>query len=404
MKSDAEHVTRLARERAAELEAAAAGGRPPRGLARLGRSLTRLRLGLARHARSLVRDHWDLGLFDLAFGSLKAFGLYPALFFAGLAWAIPLLEYAPLNTQLWTAGYLLARRKLLSAAGRVRYGRSGEELDALRARLLRSAPSEGYALHRFGIDGAEYGLRVRRSRLAACWDRVRGRTPAPGTLLQSQLREMLANEELCFRAEPLRTNPYLYERVLIEALLKTDAGRARLAAASIATTGEDDDELRALLPDPEPTRARLDAEGDRLRAVLGARLGSAESLVARGLAWLHAGHRRAIQRRLGELRDLEYRLLAALAGGEDAERSGLAETIRRRRRVLATQLGRATRLVARASLLRSKSAALRLLHVGLREARTCGLGARRAALALSWYADLSPALALASPAAGRIRA
>ena len=350
MKSDAEHVTRLARERAAELEAAAAGARPPKGLARLGRTLTRLRLGLARHARSLVRDHWDLGLFDLAFGSLKAFGLYPALFFAGLAWTIPLLEYAPLNTQLWTAGYLLARRKLLSAAGRVRYGRSGEELDALRTRLLRSAPSEDHALHRFCIDGAEHALRVRRSRLAAWWDRVRGRTPAPGTILQSQLREMLANEELCFRAESLRSNAYLYERVLIETLLKTDAGRARLATASIAA-GDDDPALSALLPDPEPTRARLDAEGDRLRAVLAARLGSAGSLVARGLAWLHAGHRRAIRRRLGELRDLEYRLLAALAGGEEAEGTGLAETIRQQHRALGAQLGRATRLVARASLL-----------------------------------------------------
>jgi hypothetical protein len=403
MTSDAQHVTRLARERTAELGAAAAGARPPKGLGRLARTLKRLRLGLARHVRSLVRDHWDLGLFDLAFGSLKAFGLYPALFFAGLAWTIPLLEYAPLNTQLWTAGYLLARRKLLSAAGRVRYGRSGEELDALRTRLLRSAPSEGHALHRFCLDGAEHALRVRRSRLAAWWDRVRGRTPAPGTILQSQLREMLANEELCFRAEPLRSNAYLYERVLIETLLKTDAGRARLATASIAA-GDDDPELSALLPDPEPTRARLDAEGDRLRAVLAARLGSAESLVARGLAWLHAGHRRGIRRRLGELRDLEYRLLAALAGGEEAEGSGLAETIRQQRRGLGAQLGRASRLVARASLLRSKTAALRLLHVGLREARACGLGVHRAGLALRWYAELSPVLALASPVAGRIRA
>ena len=126
--------------------------------------------------------------------------------------------------------------------------------------------------------------------------------------------------------------------------------------------------------------------------------------MARGLAWLHAGHRRAIRRRLGELRDLEYRLLAALAGGQDAEGTGLAETIRKQRRALGAQLGRATRLVARASLLRSKTAALRLLHVGLSEARACGLGVRRAGLALRWYAELSPALALASPGAGRIRA
>jgi hypothetical protein len=50
----------------------------------------------------------------------------------------------------------------------------------------------------------------------------------------------------------------------------------------------------------------------------------------------------------------------------------------------------------------SREAALRLLRVGLREARACGLAARRAALALRWYAELQPALAMASPAADRV--
>lgn len=398
MNNDAEHVSRLARGLVAELVETASAAEPP---SRVRRTVTRLRLGVVRHARSLVRDHWDLGLFDLAFGSLKAFGVYPALFFAGLAWTIPLLEYAPLNTQLWTAGYLLARRKLLSAAGRVRYGRSGAELDALRARLLRVAPEDGLALHRFRIGAAERCIRVQRSRLVAWWNRVRRREPGPGVVLQTELRALLADEEFALRAEPLRTNAYLYERVVIEALLASDTGRERLVAASTPARPAGS-ALGALLADTEPVRARLDAEADRLPGRLRARLGSAHSLVGRGLCWLHAVHRRAIRRRVAELRDLEYRLLAALAGG-DAEGEVLAETIRERRLALAAHLTRATRLAARASYVSSRDAALRLLRVGLREARACGLGARRAGLALRWYTELEPALALASPVADRVR-
>ncbi len=401
MQSDIERVGRDARRLAAELTEAASATRPPRGPARLSRALVHVRLAVARHARSLVRDHWDLGLFDLAFGSIKAFGVYPALFFAGMGWTIPLLEYAPLNTQLWTAGYLLARRKLLSAAGRVRYGRSGEELDALRARLLRMAPRDGHALHRFYLDGEERALRVRRSRLLAWWDRIRGRAAGPGVVLQHELRAMLADPELRFRAEPLRANPYLYERVLVEILQGSEAGRAALAAASTPAPAEDA-ALAELLADGEPTRARIAAEGDALREALRARLGSAGGLVARGLRWLHAGHRRAVRRRLAEIRDLEYRLLASLAGGSEVDRRALTEAIRERRRALSGQLIRATRLAARAGWMRSREAALRQLRVGLREARACGLAVRRASLALRWC-GLDAALAPATPAADRMR-
>ena len=234
MSTDAEYVSRLAGGLAAELSEAGRGASPLCGLARASRAFVRVRLAVTRHLRVVLRDHWDVGCFDLAFGSVKAFGIYPALYFAGLAWAIPLAEYAPLNTQLWTAGYLFARGKLLSAVGRVRYGRRCEELDALRDTMMHG--EDASAVHRFSFGGPEgrvLRIRVERSRLRAWWARSRGRSAGAGVVLQADLRAMVPDAEFRFRAEMLRANPYLYERVLIEKLLMTQAGRSRLLASSV---------------------------------------------------------------------------------------------------------------------------------------------------------------------------
>ncbi len=101
---DARRVTEVAEGYLADLNKRSRAAPP---LSRVGRALRvveRSRQWFVRKTRELVQDHWDLGLFDVLFGSVKAFGIYPALYFAGLTWTIPIAEYAPLNTQLWTAG------------------------------------------------------------------------------------------------------------------------------------------------------------------------------------------------------------------------------------------------------------------------------------------------------------
>ena len=53
---------------------------------RVGRFFRRSGQLLVRKTKELIQDHWDIGIFDIAFGSVKAFGVYPALYFAGLTW------------------------------------------------------------------------------------------------------------------------------------------------------------------------------------------------------------------------------------------------------------------------------------------------------------------------------
>jgi len=408
MTGDAEHIARHATGLAARLRRRARAARPPGGPARLGRIALGVRRALLRHLRAVFREHWDVGLFDLAFGCVKAFGVYPALYFAGLAWTIPLMEYAPLNTQLWTAGYLIARRKLASARGRLRFGHSLERLDALRDRSLGVDVSsrDARTVHRFaGPDGPRQ-VRVRRSRLRGWWERVRGRRAAPGLVEQRELRRMLGDPELRFRTDALRANPYLYERVLLEAILADPAARPALLERAVAPPRLEGPaaELAALVGDgPEPVRARLELERDRLARLLrrrlsrrpSGRLGGAASLapfampivVAFGLRALHAAWRRAAHRGLAELRELEYRLLADLAEGIAPSASPRAGVLRARRGALRADLERATALVERAEQVRSVAEARRLLAAGLAEARAAGLPARRAHLAAGLLAS-----------------
>jgi len=418
MTGDTEHIARHAAGLAARLRRRARAARPPRGAARLGRIALGLRRALARHLRAIFREHWDVGVFDLAFGAIKAFGVYPALYFAGLAWTIPLMEYAPLNTQLWTAGYLIARRKLASARGRLRYGQSLERLDALRDRVLgvEGSPRDARTLHRFaGPDGPRQ-LRVRRSRLRGWWERVRGRGATPGLVEQRELRRMLGDPELCFRTDALRANPYLYERVLLEAILADPAARPALLERAVSPPQLEGSAaaLAALLGDgPEPVRARLELERDRLARALRRRLSRRRSGrrgaagfpgalgVTLGLRALHATWRRAARRGLAELQELEYRVLAELAEGTPASASPRAEALRAHRGALRARLARATALVERAEQVRSVAEARRLLTAALAEARAAGLPARRAHLAAHLVDRAAARAAPRLPAPGR---
>ena len=117
-----ERLARLAEQSFAAFEEKSRRTLVPTRSGRWLRALELARQWTVRKVRELFQEHWDIGLFDVLFGSIKAFGIYPALYFAGLAWTIPLMEYAPLNTQLWTAGYLCARGQILSQLGRRRSG------------------------------------------------------------------------------------------------------------------------------------------------------------------------------------------------------------------------------------------------------------------------------------------
>jgi hypothetical protein len=381
MSRDAEHVDRLASGLLADLERQSRAAPPASGLGWVRRWVQRAFQAVVRKGRQVVREHWDLGVFDVSFGSLKAFGVYPALYRAGLAWTIPIMEGLPLNTQLWTAGYLVVRRHLLSALGSWRYGYSLERLDALRRQLLDLTIRPSGTEHVFCWQGARHSLWVRRNRWLCLWERLRGKRPVPGAIAATDLRRMVSDAGFLHHANGLRGNAFLYERILIQKILASNEDRPRLLALSVPTAAQRADRLSEALRDVEPIRARLDAEQDLLAATLRRSFGGAIRASTAGLRWLYAAHRSLIRRRLGELREVEYRLLAQRAAGNSIEASPFLEEIEAMRDEIRSHLDRASRLVHAVARVRSEGAAERLLRAGLRQARSCGLEARRAHLA-----------------------
>lgn len=393
MDADARHLEQAATRIAADLAQASRDAPRPTRLRRLLRCFALAWQVVTRKARTLVREHWDIGLFDVVFGSLKAFGVYPALYFAGLAWTIPFMEYAPLNTQLWTAGYLAVRGHVLSEIGRRRYGHSSRRLDALRDRLLRMHPRDARHVHAFTLDGARRVLRIRRSRLRNWLARWRGGGPEPGVVLQSELRRMVGDPEFLFRANPLRANAYLYEQVLLARLLTTPQAHERLLAYSAPEEPVEAEgrALRAALGESHVLiLARLAEQADALAAAQPVRSGA----TAACLRWLHASLRRAVRRRLRRLADLEYRLLAEIADGSSVGASLQLTPLRSERAALRAEIDRAEQLVQRARAVGCGPKAERLAREALADARAHGLAARRA----HWAARLAGRL----PAAPRV--
>jgi len=377
--TDAEHVAALAERTVAELERAS-DPPSPTGAERLRRALTGIWRGVARKTRRLLEEHWDVAAFDVLFGCLKAFGVYPALYFAGLAWAIPVAEYTLLNTQLWTAAYLFARGWLRSQLGRWRYGHPLHRLDELRRRLLVVRSRQAGTLHRFAWGGEQWVLRVGGSRCRAWLRRLTGGEPEPGVVHETQLRAMLSDAEFRYRADSLRGNPYLYEEVLVRKLLATAADRGKLLAVAepeaplckegVALAGWLD-ESRA------PTRARLLEQADSLAHALRRRAGSCPWPTRRAVRRLHASHRRAIHRALTQLCDLEYRLLAEIQSGGSLEVSRHLDAIAIKRAEIAARVERADRFARRSKGVSSRAQAERLLRSGIGEARVAGLRSGR---------------------------
>ncbi len=401
MRQDEAQLDRIAADLERELLPRARAARPAKGVARVVRAVERLRQGLTRGFRRLLREHWDVGFFDALFGALKAFGVYPALYMAGLAWTIPLMEYAPLNTQLWTAGYLFVRDKLLSGLGRLRYGYSLRRLDALRGAHLPSVPN-GTTRHPLVDAPGGPCVHIRRSRVAAAWERLRGHAPAAGVLDQGRLRELVADPGFVHVANPLRSNPWLYERVLLRHALADASARERLLEIAITDDVPADAAAVELLErSDELTRARLEADRDRLRTVLRALRPVAGAACAAGLSWLLASHRRAVRRAQSGLRHARYQLLADLAGGGTLDEPARVEPVRAARAALRARIACASALVDRieaASRGREPAeASAQLLAQALAEARASGISARRAGLAAEHVGRSAP-LRIPAPA------
>ena len=379
---DARLLSEIAGRYVADLEGQCRDAPESTPALRIRRTAQRSGQWFVRKGRELIQDHWDVGLFDVAFGSVKAFGIYPALYFAGLTWTIPIMEYAPLNTQLWTAGYLFARRHVQSRVGRRRYGHGLIEMDAFRDRALRIDPADARHIHRFGFGGRQYTVRVRRSRLRARLERVRGVATRPNVLLHAELRRMIDDTEFLFRANPLRNNTYLYEEIALQKILGEPQGRARLLARLVPEDTLSDARDRRLLDEIGesliPAYARVIEQGDSLVASLRRHLDSGFSMTSMALRWISWSYQRTIYRHMRDLEVLQYRLIADLLDGRRLEASPHLQQIRDQRLDIRDWLDRATRFGARAKRLRSKAQAHEAIDAGLAEARELGLAVRLA--------------------------
>lgn len=275
--------------------------------------------------RRLFRDHWDVGVFDLGFGCVKAFVIYPGLFSVGLTWTIPLMEYAPLNTQLWTAGYLVLRRRAASKRGERRYGVALEVLDAERERALGS--STGARPHVFAYAGRRFALCVDSNHLRAAWRRIRGGVLPPGSIELSELRRRVDEPEIVVQARGLRVHDFLYERVLLECALRVPASAAALIARATPVDAARASAFGGLVKASHtPSRARTGWAADRHATRVGRRFTpfSREGLALRWLGW---SYQRATERALAKVLELEYALLADLHRGVSQQRSAHAEML-----------------------------------------------------------------------------
>ena len=99
--ANARHLEQVARRLAADLAQASRDAPRPSRAGRLLRSFVLVWQVVTRKAKTLVREHWDIGLFDVLFGSLKAFAVYPALYFI---WRSIELRRAPLFAEGATSG------------------------------------------------------------------------------------------------------------------------------------------------------------------------------------------------------------------------------------------------------------------------------------------------------------
>jgi hypothetical protein len=404
-------------ERAAEIrvgcearESTAAGPRE-----RLLRRALLLRQAVVRKGREIIQEHWDIGLFDVGFGSLKAFLIYPALFFADLGWWIPVAEVGPLNTQIWTAGYLLLRGEWLSYRGSRTYGRPLKVLDAHRYELLGRRPPDAGGIHRFEWDDRHFVLRVRRNRVRHLWERFREGRTAPNVLLQRELRALVGDRAFLFEINPHRNNAPLYERILLSRILAHPSERERLLAR-LSPEPEPADEGRALRDavgeqGTDLAVARVVAAGDRLVAVLRQSLGTGFSATAMSLRWIHWSYQRHIYRLLAAEDRAAYVLLAHRldAGRSDVASSAALGELARLQAESGPWIAAMERFGAAACAAHGELEVREVVSAGIRDARERGLTVRlarlaRAASPTQWRLAARPEDPVAPPDWGRLEA
>jgi hypothetical protein len=348
------------------------------------RVLSRFKQWLHRKVKELIQEHWDLAVFDVTFGSLKAFVIYPGLYFAGLVWTIPIMEYIPLNTQVWTAGYLFCRRHILSVAGRLRYGHSLNRLNALRDEVLGIHPRDTRHIHRFE-DGFKGTVRTGRSRLADWVRRCRRMRRERNVILQSELRGMVGDREFLWQANELRNNTWLYQEILIKKILSSPEGRMRLRARLVSEKPLRDEAARRLRDtigeSLVPSLARVIEQGNALTETLKRNLGHKFSATSLAIRWINWSYQRAAYRRLAQLDVLHYRLLAGIVDGTPVEDSEHLAPIRHKREEIQTWMERAAAFGTRAKAAMSKAEAHRVIEAGIAEAHSFGRRVRLARLA-----------------------
>ena len=346
------------------------------------RILHRVRQWVKRKSKELIQLHWDICVFDVVFGSLKAFIIYPMLFFAGLTWTIPIMEYLPLNTQLWTAGYLFCRRHILSKIGQYRYGHSLNEMNEFRDTALGIQPRDARNIHRFEYESVERTVRIRRSRFLDWMRKLRGKVREPNVVLQSELRKMISDKEFLFQANEIRNNAYLYEEIAIRKILTTPGDRPKLLKGLVPespfTAERDKKLLDAMGESLTPAYARVIEQGNSLTATLRINLGNRFSATSLSLRWLNWSYQRTIYRKLAELDVLHYRLLADVLNGISIDESEPLLQIRRKEEEIRTWVERATTFGEQAKAVTTKPKAHRLIQRGIRKAQSFGLKVRLA--------------------------
>ncbi len=348
-------------------------------------TLARVRQWITRKFRELIQSNWDIGVFDVTFGSLKAFVIYPGMYFAGLVWAIPVAEAIPLNTQLWTAGYLYLRRHVRSAIGRSRYGHSLNRIDAFRDESLRIQPRDARNIHRFEYETLRRTVRIRRNRLRHWMRRLRGKGPEPNVVLQSELRRMISDKAFVFAANELRNNAYLYEAIAIRKILSTPEDRRKLLERLVPEAPPAPERERKLLEVIGETLiasyARVIEQGNSLTATLKENLGHELSATSLALRWINWSYQRVTYKRLAELDALHYRLLADLLDGKPLEDSDYPQRIRQKREEIQVWMQRATRFGDGAKAATSKQQAHAVIRAGIANAQSLGRTVRLARIA-----------------------
>jgi hypothetical protein len=205
-------------------------------------------------------------------------------------------------------------------------------------------------------------------------------------LLEGELRRLTSDTEFLFQANELRSNAYLYETILIQKILSSEADRGELLKrlspeAPLEAVG--DRKLLAVVGESlVPAYTRVIEQGNSLTEALRENLGSSFSATSLALRWINWSYQRMIYGLLAEQEHLAYRLIADRLDGRAIDGSDYPGEIRANRAEIETWLGRATRFGDQAKIVSSKQQGHAVAREGIAQARALGRPVRLARLAL----------------------